>query len=157
MPVVTLSPVMCTTGHWLSYVAHMPWAMRPFCCNTLVPAYVANVMFLLHAQALQVWDGVDNCPWDMPVYKCHLCTYAPCFAGQQGCGSLGRPESLLMQPLKARCMPIIAAFQDGDPLIATVLGRCKLHALQDEMIRCTLWWSALLCSMCVTGTLPCSV
>ena len=66
VPVVTLSPVMCTTGHWLSYVAHMPWAMRSLCCNTLVPAYVANVMLLLHAQALQVWDGVDNCPGTCP-------------------------------------------------------------------------------------------
>ena len=35
MPVVTLSRVLCTTGHWLSCVTYMPWAMSTLFVVTL--------------------------------------------------------------------------------------------------------------------------
>ena len=71
-----------------------------------------------------------------------LCTYVRWFARP---AELRQPGPLVMQPLTARCMRTIAAFQDGEPLIAYCVGRrtefyraprscqrCHLHAPHDE-------------------------
>ena len=54
MPVVTLSRVLCTTGHWLSMRdLHAMGYEHTIRCDTLIPVVVANVMLLLDAQARQ--------------------------------------------------------------------------------------------------------
>ena len=64
--------------------------------DTLVPVEVDSVMQLPDAQALQVWDDVDNCPRTCPSSNATLCTYQRYFARPE---CLRHPCQLLQQPL----------------------------------------------------------
>ena len=111
-------------------------------CDTLIPVDLANVMLLLDAPALHVWEGVDICPRTCPSENATLCTYVRWFARPAG---LRQPGALLMQPLSARCMRQFLRFRMGSHSLPIVLGRrngtprdqrlcqqCDLHAVHDE-------------------------
>jgi hypothetical protein len=78
--------------------------------DTLVPMEVDDVMQLLDAQALQVWDDIYICPRTCPSSNATLCTYHQWFAGPD---YLRRPCQLLQQPFECLLLAVTFEVQDG--------------------------------------------
>ena len=102
--------------------------------------------------------------WSTNTVAHTLCTYVRWFARPAG---LRQPGPLMMQPQRLS-HAYIAAFQDGEPLIAYecwagtqgLSGPALVPAVQPCMLFMMsgiLCLNALSCSVCGIGTLPCSV
>ena len=120
MPVVTLSPVMCTIRQWAFmrglYARGYAYMMR---CDTVVSDDVANVMVLLDTPAKQAWEGWTSAIGHARQQLATLCMYARRLARPAG---LQQPSPVMDSAALCLLHAHIAAPQDGDPVIAQCGG-----------------------------------